>query len=132
MNLSGLLSRRVGVFHVRLGSCGGCGDLLDVVLRDRFEGRGPLVECDSPRHVRLLVVTGLWGPGVTGPALDVIEQAPVGRKIILIGDCALGRGPLLESLRAGALPEGLKPDLEVPGCPVSIKTICERISDVAR
>ena len=78
------------------------------------------------------MVTGLWGPGVTGPALDVIEQAPVGRKIILIGDCALGRGPLLESLRAGALPEGLKPDLEVPGCPVSIKTICERISDVAR
>lgn len=132
MKLTGLLSRRVGVFHVRLGFCGGCGDLADVVLRDRFEGRGPLVECDSPRHARLLVVTGLWRPGVSEPALEVIEQAPVGRKIILIGDCALGRGPMIESLRAAALPEGLKPDLEVPGCPVSIKTICERISDVTR
>ena len=43
-------SKRTGVFHVRLGCCGGCGDLVDVVLRDRFEGRPRVFECDSPRH----------------------------------------------------------------------------------
>ena len=123
---------RAPVFHVRLGFCGGCGDIVDIVLRDRFEGRGPLVECDSPRHARLLVVSGLWRPGITEAALEVIEQAPDGSRIILVGDCALGRGPLLEPIRASALPEGLDTRDEVGGCPVSIKTVCERISDVAR
>jgi ech hydrogenase subunit C len=133
MTRSWLPLRRVGVFHLRLGCCGGCGDLLDVVLRDRFEGRPGVIECDSPRHAGLLVVTGLWSPGLAGAALEVIEQAPAGRKVIFVGDCALGRGPLLESVRAAAaMPAGLEPDGEVGGCPVSIKTICERISDVAR
>jgi len=125
-------ARSAPVFHVRLGCCGGCGDLVDVILRDRFEGRPGVVECDSPRHARLLIVTGLWRPGLAEAALEVIEQAAEGRKVILIGDCALGRGPLLEAARVVAdVPEGLEPDEEVGGCPPSMRTLCERISHVA-
>ena len=125
-------SKRTGVFHVRLGCCGGCGDLVDVVLRDRFEGRPRVFECESPRHAGLLVVTGLWSPGLTEAALEVIEQAPTGRKVVLVGDCALGRGPLSGIVRAGAeLPGSMEPDAAIEGCPVYIKTICERIADVA-
>lgn len=127
-------SMRVPVFHVRLGCCGGCGDMVDIELRCRARGRPDVaVECDSPRHAGLLLITGFWSPGIAAAALLVVDQAPEGRKVLLVGDCALGRGNFLSSTRtAGPLPDGLEPYIEIPGCPVSAEEIRERIRDVAR
>jgi hypothetical protein len=66
----------IPVFHVRIGCCGACGDMVDAVLRDSFKGRPPVAECDSPRHAGLIIVSGMWNEGLAGPALDVISQAP--------------------------------------------------------
>jgi len=126
-----LLTVRLPAFHLRLGCCGGCGDMVDIELRGR--AGGVAVECDSPRHAGLLLVTGIWSPDITEAALRVITQAPEGTRVLLVGDCALGRGWFLESTRAARpLPDDLGPYAELGGCPVSAADIRERIDDVAR
>jgi Ni,Fe-hydrogenase III small subunit len=134
MRTARLLAVRLPAFHLRLGCCGGCGDMVDLELRGRPGGSPVIaVECDSPRHAGLLLVTGIWSPGIAEAALRVIEEAPQGTKVLLVGDCALGRGRLLESTRAARpLPAGLEPYAEISGCPVSAAEIRERIKDVAR
>jgi formate hydrogenlyase subunit 7 len=123
----------VPVFHVRLGCCGACGDMVDAMLRDTFRGRPPVAECASPRHAGLIIVSGMWNEGLAGPALDVIAQAPEAAKILVVGDCALGRGLLAERLgRLEAVSVHVEADAEVFGCPVSIDAIGEGVRNVTR
>ena len=123
----------VPVFHVRLGCCGACGDMVDAVLRDSFKGRPSVAECASPRHAGLIIVSGMWNEGLAGPALDVISQAPDAAKVLVVGDCALGRGLLAEKLgRVEAVSTHVEADAEVLGCPVSIGAISEGVRNVTR
>ncbi len=107
--------------------------MVDAVIRGRF-ARGPRArECASPRHAGLIVVTGLWNVGLAEAALSVIEQAPAARKVMILGDCALGRGPLAAPLKYfDTVADSLSADAEVGGCPISLEAIREGLMDVAR
>lgn len=134
--MSALVVPRTGlvpVFHVRLGCCGGCGDMVDAMLRDSFEGRPAVAECASPRHAGLVIISGLWNEGLAGPALDVIAQAPDAAKVLVVGDCALGRGLLAGRLsRIESASAYVEADAEVMGCPVSVEAIGEGVKNVTR
>lgn len=122
---------RARVFHLRLSGCCGCGDVVDMLLRGRFKECPGIVECSSPRHAGLVVVTGLWNEELLAPGLAVIGQAPTSRKVMFAGDCALGRGPFAERIKhLGIAPEGLDVDAAVAGCPFSIEALSEGIRDV--
>jgi len=123
----------IPVFHVRIGCCGACGDMVDAVLRDSFKGRSPVAECDSPRHAGLIIVSGMWNEGLAGPALDVISQAPDAVKVLVAGDCAIGRGLLAERLgRMEPVSMHVATDAEVLGCPVSLEALSEGVRNVTR
>ncbi|MHB8894765.1 MAG: NADH-quinone oxidoreductase subunit B family protein [Candidatus Geothermincolia bacterium] len=121
------------VFHIRLGGCGGCGDIVDAMLRDRYKGRPSVFECSSPRHASLFIVSGMWSEGAEGPVREVIAQAPEGTRILVAGDCALGRGLLAGSLEGMiAVAERIDVDAKVAGCPFTLAALGEGVRDVTR
>lgn len=127
------LARGLPVFHLRLGGCGGCADVVDALLRDRFKGRPPLVECSSPRHAALVIVSGMWNEGLSLSALEVLAQAPDGRRILVVGDCALARGLLAESMGdVEAVADHIDAQGEVNGCPPALSALAEGVKDVTR
>lgn len=85
-----LWNREAVIFHVRAGGCGGCGDMVDNWIRFSRGARRRPVECSSPRHAELLIVTGCRPELLEEAVLSVIEQAPRGCQVLLVGDCALG------------------------------------------
>jgi len=120
--------------------------MVDRLLRDRpvTSQRGKMhqwglapvvhfVECSSPRHADVVVVTGEWTEGLAGPALAVLDQAPVSSKLVVVGDCALGQGPFALRLKtAGSITDFAEPDLEIVGCPVAVNLLGEELSNVTR
>lgn len=118
------------VFHVRMGGCSGCGEMVDHAMRDG-RSRGRPVECSTPRHADVLVVTGLWLPELAGPALDVISQAPSRRRLVVAGDCALGRGLVCLRLKTSeTVSSHLASDLEISGCPIAAADFVEGVRRV--
>ncbi len=129
--LAVLWRRRADVFHIRMGGCSGCADAVDSVLRDGWRP-GPLAECSSPRHASVIVVTGLWTPGLTGPALHVISQAPGSCRVILVGDCALGEGIFGGRGSTGReAPAGPARAVPLAGCPIDPAALREAVRRVA-
>ena len=126
-----LRRRGPGVFHLRMGGCNGCAEMVDAVLRDA-KSTAP-VECSSPRHAEVVVVTGFWAPELALAALRVISQAPSTCRLVVAGDCALGRGFLVERLKLGEVKASLRiePDLEIAGCPVETGALLEGVRRVA-
>jgi len=123
--------RETTVFHVRLAGCGACRDAVDGWLRGSDPGRRVFRECSSPRHASLVVVTGCLTEGLDEAASLVVEQAPSERKVVVVGDCATGRGEtvaLLEGCIGAA--EHIHPDAEAPGCPASLEAIVAGVRDV--
>lgn len=116
------------VFHLRAGGCGGCGDKVDNWIRSAGEKRVRVVECVSPRHADIVIVSGpLRGPfAETGKS--VVEQAPEGCPVIMLGDCAAGGGPLCDALGEEAHAGWtIKADLEVDGCPVEKQSLSKGV-----
>lgn len=132
MSPSGAAGKRgLKVFHVRLGGCGGCSDVVDAFLRDRTGGRISVMECSSPRHAALIVVSGVWDEGLARSAAQVLTQAPDGCRILIAGDCGLGEGPLAEALGgAGSVADHVDADGHVSGCPLSLDSLAEGVDDV--
>lgn len=128
--LAVLWRKTTDVFHIRMGGCSGCADMVDSLLRDgRWPGR--LQECSSPRHAELIIISGLWTPGLADAASRVISQAPASCRIMLLGDCALGVG--FFSGRAGRDTEaGPAEGIELAGCPVVPAALEEAVRRVKR
>ena len=126
-----LVPGRPCVFHVRMGGCGGCTEMVDAALRD---GRGfrRLCECTSPRHAEAAVVTGCWTDELAEAASRVISQAPAGGSLVVVGDCALGLGFITERARlTRSVLEAFDADLEVAGCPIDVAEFVEGVRRVA-
>jgi len=87
-----------------------------------------LVECDTPRHADIVVLTGVLKGGLDEAALDVISLAPAGCRLLLVGDCVLGKGPVhpptmdLSSVR-------LEPE-PITGCPVTPEVLMQGVFHV--
>lgn len=121
------LRRQYSVFHIRVGGCGGCGDVVDFLLRDPRAGKLNITECSSPRHADLIVVSGFYTEIMAEAAGEVISQSPADCRVLIVGDCQLGMGPFEEKLHSLEV----VPQLRIGGCPPSVDSIQEGLRSVA-
>lgn len=119
--------KEINVFHVRAGGCSGCGEMVDEFL----ESTPRVVVCDTPRHADVVVVTGFLTEPLSEAALAVISQAPEASRLLVVGDCATGEGPISGCKPGMDRALGLEPEV-MRGCPVSLESLAERVRDVTR
>ena len=127
----GLWRREPGVYHLRMGGCSGCSEMVDSMLRDGARTARP-AECSSPRHADAVIVTGLWTPQLAGPALKVISQAPRPIRLLVVGECALGGGLTAAWTKWDeSVLSHLEADLQIAGCPVEPVAVLEGVRRVS-
>jgi len=113
--------RSLAVRHVDCGSCNGCEHELILASSpyadlQRF-GIGIVA---SPRHADVLLVTGPVTARMREPLLTAWAAMPESRRVVALGDCALGRDVLgMPDEIVGPIESVLPVDLRIPGCPPS-------------
>ncbi len=115
--------------HVDAGSCNGCEHELTLTASPYYDlHRFGLGVVASPRHADVLLVTGAVTTRMHEPLLVAYRAMPEPRRVVALGDCALGCNLLggREEL-VGAVEEILPVDLRVPGCPPAPETIAEAL-----
>jgi Ni,Fe-hydrogenase III small subunit len=113
--------------HVDAGSCNGCEHELTLVS-------GPYVDLQrfglgivaSPRHADVLLVTGAVTTRMLEPLRIAYAAMPDPRRVVALGDCALGCG-LLGSEIVGPVEAVLPVDLRITGCPPAPEEIAEAL-----
>ena len=117
--------RSLAVRHVDCGSCNGCEHELILASSpytdlERF-GLGIVA---SPRHADVLLVTGPVTTRMQGPLLIAYDAMPEPRRVVALGDCALGSN-LLGSPNeiVGPVEAVLPVAAQIPGCPPSPDSI---------
>lgn len=122
-------NREAIIFHVRVGGCGGCGDVVDNWIRSSRNSRKRLVECSSPRHAELVIVSGCGPELLEEVVLSVTEQTPRECRVLLVGDCALGRGPFgADNGRVKQYGRDAGDVSIIEGCPADEDSIAEGVS----
>jgi Ni,Fe-hydrogenase III small subunit len=117
--------RSLALRHVDAGSCNGCEHELTLAASPFTDvqrlGFGIVA---SPRHADVLLVTGTVTTRMRDPLLAAYNAMPEPRRVVALGDCALGRGVLAaESEIVGPVESVLPVDLRIPGCPPSPASI---------
>jgi Ni,Fe-hydrogenase III small subunit len=113
--------RSLAVRHVDCGSCNGCEHELILASSpyadlQRF-GIGIVA---SPRHADVLLVTGPVTTRMREPLLAAWAAMPEPRRVVALGDCALGHDVLgTPNEIVGPVESVLPVDLRIPGCPPS-------------
>jgi Ni,Fe-hydrogenase III small subunit len=113
--------RSLAVRHVDCGSCNGCEHELILASSpyadlQRF-GIGIVA---SPRHADVLLVTGPVTIRMREPLLAAWAAMPEPRRVVALGDCALGQNVLgMPDDIVGPIESVLPVDLRIPGCPPS-------------
>lgn len=131
--LSLLWERQLGVFHLGLPGCGACGEAIRAILCEYPRAKYRLMECNSPRHADLVVVTGLFSADLAEEALETLSQAPGRALLAAVGDCALERSAFEKTRREGRrISDLVRIDIVVPGCPVDAVSILEEVRRVSR
>jgi len=112
---SGSLAMR----HVDCGSCNGCEHELTLVSGPTVDmARYGLGIVASPRHADVLLVTGAVTKRMQAALMIAYEAMPEPRRVVALGDCALGRGLVGSPAEIIGPVEDLLPvDLRIPGCP---------------
>jgi Ni,Fe-hydrogenase III small subunit len=124
--------RSLAVRHVDCGSCNGCEHELILASSpytdlQRF-GIGVVA---SPRHADVLLVTGPVTTRMRTPLLTAYAAMPEPRRIVALGDCALGRGVLGSPDEiVGPVEDVLPVDLRIPGCPPSPDAIAAALLEL--
>jgi Ni,Fe-hydrogenase III small subunit len=117
--------RSLALRHVDAGSCNGCEHELTLTTSPYADvQRYGFDIVASPRHADVLLVTGTVTTRMREPLLIAYNAMPEPRRVVALGDCALGRGILaLASEILGPVESVLPVDLRIPGCPPSPATI---------
>jgi Ni,Fe-hydrogenase III small subunit len=112
---SGSLAMR----HVDCGSCNGCEHELTLVSGPTVDmARYGLGIVASPRHADVLLVTGPVTKRMRAALMTAYEAMPEPRRVVALGDCALGCGLLGNAAEiVGPVEDVLPVDLRIPGCP---------------
>jgi len=112
-------ARSLAVRHVDAGSCNGCEHELTLAASPHYDlARFGFGVVASPRHADVLLVTGTVTTRMHAPLLAAYNAMPEPRRVVALGDCALGCNVLgLESELVGPVEDVLPVDLRVPGCP---------------
>jgi Ni,Fe-hydrogenase III small subunit len=124
--------RSLAVRHVDCGSCNGCEHELILASSpytdlQRF-GIGIVA---SPRHADVLLVTGPVTTRMRTPLLTAYAAMPEPRRVVALGDCAIGCGVLgsPEDI-VGPVEDVLPVELQIPGCPPSPDAIAEALLEL--
>jgi Ni,Fe-hydrogenase III small subunit len=111
--------RSLAVRHVDCGSCNGCEHELILASSpytdlQRF-GIGIVA---SPRHADVLLVTGPVTTRMRAALLTAHAAMPEPRRVVALGDCAIGHGVLGSPDEiVGPVEDVLPVELRIPGCP---------------
>ena len=125
-------SRSIAIRHVDAGSCNGCEHELTMSSGPHYDlqhlGIGIVA---SPRHADVLLVTGTVTTRMHEPLLVAYNAMPEPRKIIAMGDCALGRNVIgSPGCLAGPVADILPVDATIPGCPPSPDDIARAVIEL--
>jgi Ni,Fe-hydrogenase III small subunit len=124
--------RSLAVRHVDCGSCNGCEHELILASSpytdlQRF-GIGIVA---SPRHADLLLVAGTVTTRMHEPLLTAYTAMPEPRRVVALGDCALGIDVLgWPDEIVGPVEDVLPVDLRIPGCPPSPDAIAAALLEL--
>ncbi len=115
--------------HVDCGSCNGCEHELTLVSGPTVDlARFGIGIVASPRHADVLLVTGPVTTRMHGPLLRAYAAMPEPRRVVALGDCALGCDVLgSEAELVGPVEDVLPVDLRIPGCPPTPQQIAEAL-----
>ena len=124
--------RSLAVRHVDAGSCNGCEHELTLTASPHYDlARFGFGVVASPRHADVLLVTGTVTTRMREPLLAAYHAMPEPRRVVALGDCALGCGVLaLASELAGPVEAILPVDARIPGCPPSPETIAAALIEL--
>jgi Ni,Fe-hydrogenase III small subunit len=124
--------RSLAVRHVDCGSCNGCEHELILASSPYADlqhfGIGIVA---SPRHADVLLVTGPVTTRMHEPLLTAYGAMPEPRRVVALGDCAIGTDILGSNEElVGAVDAVLPVDLHIPGCPPTPDTIAAALLEL--
>jgi len=125
--------RSLFIRHLDCGSCNACELELNALTNPVYDIQQYGVEfVTSPRHARLLAITGIFTRNLAEAAQLTLQAMPV-RKIITIGDCAKDGGDFKTSYAMVNRPKEMEENiiLHIPGCPPKPGEIIKRILEAA-
>jgi Ni,Fe-hydrogenase III small subunit len=119
----------LAVRHVDAGSCNGCEHELALAAGPFHDlQRFGLGVVASPRHADVLLVTGPVTTRMRDALLQAYAAMPEPRRVVALGDCALGACAFWDAAEVvGPLEDVLPVDLRIPGCPPSPDDIVEAL-----
>ncbi len=111
--------RSLAIRHVDCGSCNGCEHELILTSSPYADlQRFGLGVVASPRHADVLLVTGPVTTRMRGPLVTAYEAMPEPRRVVALGDCAIGRNVLgAPDELVGPVDAVLPVALRIVGCP---------------
>ena len=121
--------RSLAIRHVDAGSCNGCEHELTQLSNPYYDlQRLGLGIVASPRHADVLLVAGAVTLRMREALLIAYAAMPEPRRVVALGDCALGCNLLgsTEDL-VGPVDAIIPVDLRIPGCPPTPEAIAEAI-----
>jgi Ni,Fe-hydrogenase III small subunit len=109
----------VAVRLVDAGSCNGCEHELNALSGPNYDvARLGVNVVASPRHADLLLVTGSVTSAMVEPLRHAYASMPESRRVVALGNCALGLNLLgLPQVCGTGVAAVLPVDIGVAGCP---------------
>jgi Ni,Fe-hydrogenase III small subunit len=124
--------RSLAVRHVDCGSCNGCEHELILASSPYVDlQRYGIGIVASPRHADALLVTGPVTMRMQAPLLTAYAAMPEPRRVVALGDCAIGTDILGSPDEiVGPVDAVLPVDLRISGCPPTPDAIAAAVLDL--